>query len=93
MPRDLSSLFGSFLGGTNNGEGIVSDLALDAAGGVYVTGQTMSADFPTTPGAFDRVVERGSDDLLDRCLRRQGVVRRQRRRQTPGRRHRRRWPR
>jgi hypothetical protein len=47
-------LFATYLGGTDNGEG-VSDLALDLAGSVYVTGQTMSADFPTTPGAFDTV--------------------------------------
>jgi hypothetical protein len=41
--------FGTFLGGTNN-EGAV-DVALDAAGDVYLVGNTFSADFPTTPGA------------------------------------------
>jgi Beta-propeller repeat len=48
-----SLLFATFLGGTSN-EGS-SDVALDGSGNVYVTGQTMSPDFPTTPGAFDRV--------------------------------------
>jgi hypothetical protein len=46
-------LFATFLGGSES-EG-AGDVALDSAGNVYVTGQTISADFPTTPGAFDRV--------------------------------------
>jgi Beta-propeller repeat len=46
-------LFATFLGGSES-EG-AGDVALDSAGDVYVTGQTISADFPTTPGAFDRV--------------------------------------
>jgi len=45
-------LFATFLGGTNS-EG-VADLALDAAGDIYVVGNTFSADFPTTAGAPDR---------------------------------------
>jgi Beta-propeller repeat len=48
-----SLLFATFLGGSEN-EGS-SDIALDAGGNVFVTGGTMSPDFPTTPGAFDRV--------------------------------------
>jgi hypothetical protein len=47
-----SLLFATFLGGTSN-EGS-SDIAL-GTGTIYVTGQTMSPDFPTTAGAFDRV--------------------------------------
>ena len=46
-------VYSTFLGGTNSENG--GDLALDAAGNVYVTGKTLSADFPTTPGAFDLV--------------------------------------
>jgi hypothetical protein len=41
-------LYSTFLGGTNSEFG--SDLALDAAGNLYVTGVTYSADFPTTRG-------------------------------------------
>ncbi len=47
-------LFSTFLGGGKDDcpvEGCV--LALDSAGNIYVTGQTESGDFPTTPGAYD----------------------------------------
>jgi hypothetical protein len=44
--------YSTLLGGTNGdiGQGI----AVDGRGRAYVTGDTSSADFPTTPGAFDR---------------------------------------
>jgi hypothetical protein len=44
--------FASFLGGSQSEAG--DDVALDPAGNVYLTGHTYSADFTTTPGAFDR---------------------------------------
>ena len=45
-------LYSTFVGGSDfdSGEG----LALDAAGEAYVVGGTLSSEFPTTPGAFDR---------------------------------------
>ncbi len=46
-------LYSTYLGGGNTDHG--TDLALDSAGNVYVTGETISADFPTTPTAFDKV--------------------------------------
>jgi hypothetical protein len=45
--------YATFFGGTNPEGG--ADLALSAAGNLYITGKTYSPDFPTTPGAFDRV--------------------------------------
>jgi len=53
-------LYATFLGGSSS-EG-AGGVALDPAGDVYVVGSTVSADFPTTTGAFDRVF--GGDPSL-----------------------------
>ena len=44
-------LYSSFLGGTG-GFDFGSDIAVDASGNAYITGDTTSANFPVTPGAF-----------------------------------------
>ncbi len=44
-------LYSTFLGGSEGDTG--RDVAVDAAGNAYVTGETWSTDFPVTPGAFD----------------------------------------
>jgi hypothetical protein len=43
--------YSTFLGGSC--EDRIYDMAMDSAGNIYVTGQTASVDFPTTPSAFD----------------------------------------
>ncbi len=43
-------LYSTFLGGSTDTRGLA--LAVDASGDAYVTGYTLSADLPTTPGAY-----------------------------------------
>jgi len=50
--------YGTFLGGT--GTDIGNAIAIDASGCAYVTGETQSEYFPTTPGAFDETYNGGS---------------------------------
>jgi hypothetical protein len=49
-PDGARLLYSTYLGGS--GSAVINDLALDAAGNVYVTGETSSVDFPTTPGVL-----------------------------------------
>jgi hypothetical protein len=53
--------YSTFLGGEliDFGEGI----AVDKSGSAYVTGLTQSADYPTTPGAFD-ITDNGDKDVF-----------------------------
>jgi hypothetical protein len=44
--------YSTYLGGAK-GDGGADGIAVDAGGNAYVTGQTSSLKFPTTPGAFD----------------------------------------
>jgi hypothetical protein len=50
-PAGTALEYATFLGGGDLDWGI--GIAVDGAGRAYVTGYTQSADFPTTPGAFD----------------------------------------
>ena len=54
--------YSTYLGGSgfDGGHGI----ALDGAGSAYLTGGTASADFPTTPGAFDTTYNGGGDAFV-----------------------------
>lgn len=54
-PQGDALVYSTFLGGAHSGEWI-NGLALRPNGCVYVTGYTQSDDFPTTPGAFDRII-------------------------------------
>jgi len=56
-PRGERILYGTFVGGNNNEEGL--DIAVSSDGEAYVTGHCEEGDFPTTTGAF---MEEHSDD-------------------------------
>ena len=62
---DPGLTYSTYLGGAGRefqGSGL--GLALDSAGSVYVSGGTNSADFPTTPGAFDRTLDGVGDGFV-----------------------------
>jgi Beta-propeller repeat len=61
LSADGSALvYSTYLGGS--GAEYDPKIAVDAAGSAYVTGYTSPADFPTTPGAFDRSHSLAYDD-------------------------------
>jgi hypothetical protein len=51
-------IYSTFVGGSD--ADFASGVALDPSGNVYVTGETYSNDFPTTPGAFQTTCGGGS---------------------------------
>jgi hypothetical protein len=52
-------VFCTYIGGT--GEDAATGLALDPGGNIFVVGGTLSPDFPTTEGAFDRTTQDTSE--------------------------------
>jgi hypothetical protein len=58
-PSGTELIYSTYLGGP--GPDHAFGIALDAAGGAYLCGQTEAAGFPTTTGAFDTVFHGQSD--------------------------------
>jgi len=61
-PTGSSLVYATFLGGNGDEDGF--SIAVDAAGNAYVAGNTYSTDFPTTPGAFDVILDGRSEGFL-----------------------------
>jgi YVTN family beta-propeller protein len=55
-PSGSALEYGTYLGGSNTDEGVA--ITVDGSGNAYVTGQTESTNFPTTPGAFQTTPHR-----------------------------------
>jgi hypothetical protein len=62
-PNGNSLLFSTYLGGTGFEE-VESNLAVDAEGNAYITGETASIDFPVTDGAFQSTPGGGYDGFV-----------------------------
>ncbi len=59
-------VYSTYMGGNEVGgdQGAFGGVAADAAGNAYLAGSTNAPDFPTTPGAFDRTINGGSDAVV-----------------------------
>ena len=55
-------LYSTYLG--SNGSDVMRGVALDVSGAAYITGETDSADFLTTPGAFQRSLRSGAANRI-----------------------------
>jgi len=64
VPSGTTLVYSTYLGGSgaSGGEG-GTGVAVDGSGAAYVTGETTSSDFPTTPGAFSTT--RGGGSSVD----------------------------
>jgi hypothetical protein len=67
-PAGDAFVYSTFLGGsaqeTNSGQVVGPDVAVTAAGETYVTGTTMSQNFPTTADGFQRLHAGGQNDAF-----------------------------
>jgi hypothetical protein len=59
---DPTIVFSTYLGGEDQDQGLA--ITVDAAGFIYVVGEAESADFPTTPGAFQANFGDGLSDAF-----------------------------
>jgi hypothetical protein len=59
---DPSMVYSTFMGGTGNDMG--NSIAVDISGNVYVTGNTVSTDFPATLGAYEQNYNGGNYDVF-----------------------------
>jgi Beta-propeller repeat len=59
-------VYSTYLSGSSFGSDVGLDIAVDTAGNAYITGETSSADFPTTHGALQRTFRVGQDGFVSK---------------------------
>jgi len=59
-------LASTFVGGSSTDEDYEPSIVTDSQGNVFFTGQTMSTNFPTTPGVFDNSLTGSSDRVVSK---------------------------
>jgi len=62
-PTGTALVYSTYLGGTDNFGSRSNGIAVDSNGNAFITGNSSSTDFPTTPGAFQRA-KAGADDAF-----------------------------
>src|SRR5262249_26280609 len=63
-PEGTQLIYSTYLGGHGSDLGL--GIAVDSSGSAYITGQTTSSDFPTTPGAFQRSTGGGNSAFVSK---------------------------
>jgi hypothetical protein len=63
-PAGTALVYSTYLGGGALSQTVGYGIAVDAGGNAYVTGETSSVDFPTTPGAFQSPTPLGYDAFV-----------------------------
>ena len=66
IPRAQMNLYSSYIGGSGGDFGFA--VALDSSGNIYVTGETDSTDFPTTPNALKSGSQFGKYERNQLCF-------------------------
>jgi hypothetical protein len=61
-PTGRNLIYSTFLGGSHVEYSF--GIAVDQQGAAYITGATISPDFPTTPGAFDTTLDNGGSIFM-----------------------------
>ncbi len=62
MDTNNNLLFSTYIGGSSKDE--INGIYVDSSGYIYFDGSSTSADFPTTPGAYDRTYNGGEDVIF-----------------------------
>jgi gliding motility-associated-like protein len=70
---DPSLIYSTYIGGTNDDQMYLGDMVKDNQGCIYTCGQTMSSNFPVTPGSYD-VSQNGDYDCFVLKLNKTGTA-------------------